>query len=431
MNGSDRDVLIVRYLDGSIGSEEVAALNELLRTDGDARSLLRAASFQALMLSDLARSSDVRAPHRSPSRQPLERTPRRNYWAMAAAAAIALACATWAVWLLGEAGPTLTVVRATGAASWSSDGDLAEKTLEPGMRLGPGTVTLEGTMSSAELSFDDGSSMTLAGASEVSLPGGRERPLFLRRGSMRVEVRSRPQGGPMLLRTPTAEVEVVGTSFSLSAWSGQTMVTVGEGKVRLRRRVDGACTEVPQGAMAVATLDAASPLESRSIPPLVSSWRATFDAPPAATWQGEWVPADATGPGRLKNVLDVSYRRRDGTIVPAHVVSVRDPAALTTARPETTLRVKWRVRNPSSGVLLLLSVLHPDGKFAGNFQTELKPEAVAPDSSGWRVFWAPISSLETRYPEGARMPSPGRVTLVFMACYSATAGLEVAEVAFE
>jgi hypothetical protein len=235
----------------------------------------------------------------------------------------------------------------------------------------------------------------------------------------------------MVLCTPTAEVDVVGTCFTLSAQSGQTMVTVGTGRVRLRRLVDGAVTDVPEGWMAVATLDASAPLESRVIPPLVSRWRQDFDAAPPAIWQGKWIPADATGPGRLKNVLDVSYRQRDGTIVPAQVVSARDPSAFATVRPDSVLRVKWRVRNPSVGLLVLLSLLHPDGRFSGNFQTELKAEALPADANGWRVFSAPISTLEPRYPAGAPHPVPGKVTLVFLACYSPTADLEVAEVAFE
>lgn len=426
MNGPDRDVLILRYLDGTAGAEEVEALNGVLKSDAEARSLLRETSFQALTLADLA----LKEPRRSIPRTRAQGMPQWNVRALAGAAAILLVCTAWAVWLVRGERPYLTVVRSTGAVSWSAEGGLAEAELEPGLRLARGTLTLEGTKSSAELSFDDGSSVTLSGDSEVAFQGVQDKHLFLRRGSMIVEVRPQPTGRPMVLRTPTAEVEVVGTCFSLTARPGQTTVTVGEGTVRLRRRVDGASTEVPQGQMAVATLDAANRLESRSIPPLVSSWRETFDRPPPATWQGEWVPADLTGPGRLKNVLDVSYRRRDGTIVPAHVVSVRDPSAITTVRPASTLRVKWRVRVPQ-GVLLLLSVQHPDGKFAGNFQTELKPEAFAPDADGWRTFSAPVSSLETRYPEGARLPSSGRVTLVFLACYTPTADLEVAEVAFE
>lgn len=427
MTAADRDVLIVRYLEGSAGPDEVASLNALLKSDAEARSVLREASFQALTLADLARSRAV-------GLRPRPAPPERRRWnvpALAAAAVLFVLATAGAVWLLRPERPLLTVVRATGAASWSAEGGSSETTIEPGMRLGPGSVTLEGARSSAELSFDDGSSVTLAGEVEVSFSGAQPKSLFLRRGSIGVEARPQPRGRPLILRTPTAEVEVVGTCFSLTAGTGRTTVAVAEGKVRLRRRVDGASTDVPGGEMAVATLDSARPLESRPIPPLVSGWRQTFDAPPGPSWQGEWVPADATGPGRLKNVLDVSYRRRDGTIVPAQVVSVREPSAITTIRPDTTLRVKWRVRNPFHGVLLLLSVQHPDGRFAGNFQTELKPDAFAADAEGWRVYAAPISSLETRYPEGARIPTPGRATLVFLACYSPTALLEIAEVAFE
>jgi len=422
MNGVDRDVLIVKYLDGSAGSEEVVALNELLKVDAASRSLLREASFQALTLADLGQGRGL-------VRRPL--SPRWNYRPLAGAAAVLLICLAWAIWLLRTEPPLLTVVRATGAVSWSSDGDPSGTAIDSGMQLGPGMVTLEGATSSAELILSDGSSVTLTGQTELSLAPGKDKPLFLRRGSMMMDVRPQSKGRPLRLRTPTAEIDVLGTSFCLSAGADQTMVTVGEGNVRVRRRVDGATTEVPKGSMATATLDASRPLETRPIPPLVSQWRATFDVPPPALWQGEWIPADATGPGRLRNVLDVSYRRRDGTIVPAHVVSVRDPSAVATVRPDSTLRVKWRVRNPAQGVLLLLSVLQPDGKFSGNFQTELRPDAFPSDSSGWRLFSAPISSLETRYPEGARIPSGGRVTLVFLACYSATAELEVAEVAFE
>ena len=48
MSGHERDVLIVRYLDGNATAEELAALNDLLKIDAESRSLLREASFQAL-----------------------------------------------------------------------------------------------------------------------------------------------------------------------------------------------------------------------------------------------------------------------------------------------------------------------------------------------------------------------------------------------
>jgi len=424
MSPADRDVLIVRYLDGTAGPDEVAALNALLQVDAESRALIRDAALQAIALADFGRSRALQGPRRPP---PEARWNPR----LLAAAAVLIAAALCFVALLGTPAPSLTLVRATGAVTWSPVGGLPQTELEAGTRLGPGTVVLEGAQSSAELSFKDGSVVTLSGDSEILLPGDSVTRLFLRRGSLTVEARPQPEKRPLLLRTPTADVEVAGACFSLTAGAARTTAAVGAGKVRLRRLVDGASAEVPEGQVAVATLDATAPIEIRPAPVPAARWSQTFERPPPAAWQGEWTPADATGPGRLKNVLDVSYRRKDGTVVPAHVVSVRAPEALTMIRPESVLRLRWRARVPAAGPMVLLSVETSDGKFAGNFQTMLRTEAYPPDANGWRSASFPASSLEGRYPEGARLPPIGRVTLVFIACYAPNAGLEVAEVALD
>jgi ferric-dicitrate binding protein FerR (iron transport regulator) len=421
----ERDVLIVRYLDGSAGPEEVAALNSLLESDAEARSLLRETSYQALVLADLGRSRALKAASR-----PIARS-RWNPRLLAAAAALLVAAGLGTVAILQATSPTLTLVRATGGITWSPAGGLPQTGPEAGTPLGAGTILLEGAESCAELGFRDGSILTLSGPSEVTIPGGSGKRLYLRRGSITIEARPQPANRPLVLRTPTADVEVVGTCFSLTAEGVQTTVAVDAGKVRLRRLVDGAAALVPEGQVAVATLDATAPLESRPAPVPAARWGGTFEHPPGPAWQGEWMPADATGPGRLRNVMDVSYRRKDGTVVPAQVVSVRDPVALTTIRPESILRLRWRLRNPPGGPMVLLSVGHPDGRFAGNFQTILDPETSPPDANGWRATSVPVSSLEGRYPEGARLPAIGRLKLVFMACYTASPGLEVAEVALD
>jgi ferric-dicitrate binding protein FerR (iron transport regulator) len=420
MSPAERDVLIVRYLDGTAGPDEVATLNTLLQDDAEARALLREASVQAVTLADFGRSRELQGPRRSAPETP------RNF-RLIAAAAVLIAAALGFMALLGSPATSLKLVRATGAVTWSPVGGLPQTELEEGTRLGPGTVLLEGAQSSAELGFKDGSIVTLSGDSELLIPADSKGRLVLRRGSMTVEAGP----GPLVLRTSTADVEVAATCFSLTAGSARTTVAVGAGKVRLRRLVDGASAEVPEGQVAVATLDATAPMEIRPAPVPAARWSQTFERPPPPAWQGEWTAADATGPGRLKNVLDVSYRRKDGTVVPAHVVSVRDPEALTTIRPESLLRLRWRIRIPSAGPMVLLSVGTPDGKFAGNFQTTLKPEASPPDANGWRSASIPVSALEGRYPEGARLPPVGRVTLVFIACYAPSAGLEVAEVALD
>jgi ferric-dicitrate binding protein FerR (iron transport regulator) len=426
MNDFGRDALILRYLDGLAGSEEIESLNRLLKTDADARSLLREMSFQALTLSDLSQGRS-----RRDSRRSVKGASRWNVRALAGAAALLLVGTPSLVWFLGSDRSLVTVVSSTGSVSWRSQSGNFMTNFEAGTPLGPGTLTLEGSESAADLRFEDGSSLTLSGVSEVSFPGDNGKRLFLRRGSISVEARRQSLKRPMVLGTPTAEVEVVGTRFSLTAQSGQTLVTVAEGRVRMRRLVDNASTEVSEGQMAVASLDAAPPLESRAIPALDSRWRQSFESQPPPEWQGEWIPADSSGPGRLRNVLDVSYRRPDGTIVPAYVVSVRVPSGITTVRQDSVLRVKWRLRAPTDQVVMLLSVDHLDGKFAGNFQSTLKTKAFPPDADGWRTFSAPISSLEIKYPKGATPPPLGRVSFVFIACYSPKVNLEISEVALE
>ena len=398
------DHLIVRYLEGTATADEVATLNEVLKKDSDARAVFRAASFQALTLADLGRAS---APRR-------DAPARWNVRSLTAAAAILLAVAGLLIWFSRPEGELVSIGRSTGAVTLSGT-----------------TLTVEGGNSGAEVRLADGSTLTLSGDSELAFAGKRGTDITVRRGAVMVEAVAQPKDQPMILRTPTAEAVVMGTCFTISAQTGETMVTVGAGRVKLRRLVDGASAEVAEGQMAVATLDAAAPLASRVIPPLVSTWSRSFDAAPPAGWQGEWVAADATGPGRLKNVLDVSYRRKDGTVVPAYVVSLRNPSAITTIRPDSVLGVKWRVRDPGIGAILLISVQHSDGRFAGNFQVDLKPDAYATDANGWRVFSAPVSSLTGRFPESARLPAVGRVMLFFMACYSPKGELEVAEVNFE
>ena len=114
MSGHERDVLIVRYLDGNATAEELAALNDLLKIDAESRSLLREASFQALTLADLGEGR-TRRDSKGPARQPIpDRGARWNYAALAGAAALLLVIVASAAWLFRSERHLLTVVRATG-----------------------------------------------------------------------------------------------------------------------------------------------------------------------------------------------------------------------------------------------------------------------------------------------------------------------------
>ena len=424
-----RDQLLVRYLDGNLSPAEIDALSALLKTDADVRASLREMAVQALAMADLAREQAIKAPLRA---QPVREAGGPRRWkraAVAVTAAAAVIVGAVAFWLSRERAEIITLTQVSGAASWSPEGGQAESGLKPGAAFRAGTLSVEGAASSAQLRFGDGSVVTVAGDSELALSHGAQKQLALRHGSLTGDVRPQPADRPMIIRTPTAEVEVLGTRFLLVAQSGETQLSVESGRVRLRRLADGSEVEVHGGQVAVASLDVAAKLEALVLPPAPAAWRQTFDQPPPETWRGEWRPADASGPGRLRNVLDMSYRRHDGTPVAAYIVCVHDNSgSVASVWPNSVLRLRLRTATKQD-VVALVSLHNAVGGFAGNFQTTLKPDAGRADAAGWRTLDLPLTSLEGKFPAGVRLQAGSRVFLVYLACYSPKAELEVAEVA--
>ena len=202
----------------------------------------------------------------------------------------------------------------------------------------------------------------------------------------------------MLIRTPTAQIEVLGTRFYLSAQPVETAISVEAGQIRMRRLADERTVNVAQGQVATASLNVEDPMEVATLPPAPAVWRQTFEQPPPARWRGKWQPADASGPGRLQNVPDFSHRRTDGTPVAAYTVNVRDKFGITASvSPETVLRVKFRTAKPRP-ILILTGLHQPTGWFAGNFQTMIQPAALQADADGWYTWQAPLSGLEESCP---------------------------------
>jgi ferric-dicitrate binding protein FerR (iron transport regulator) len=118
---------------------------------------------------------------------------------------------------------------------------------------GPGQ-TVEGE---AVIRFPDGTRIeTAAGALLRDFTEGpRGRSVFLAQGSLSAEVPPQPADRPFTVTTPLAEARVLGTSFRLSVEAGPkpaARLEVKEGKVRLRRTVDGKSVDVAAGQFAVA-----------------------------------------------------------------------------------------------------------------------------------------------------------------------------------
>jgi hypothetical protein len=148
--------------------------------------------------------------------------------------------------------------------------------------------------------FTDGTRVELGGETSVRcLEEDRGKRVVLERGRIGAEVRPQRGESPFVAETEAAEAVVVGTRFSLLAGPAFARLDVAEGRVRLRRRSDGAEVAVAAGQYAVVSAEA---------PPKV------WPKPPE----------------------EIVLAASQGRIVGAEWRLVRDPAALWGAALETT-----------------------------------------------------------------------------------------------
>jgi hypothetical protein len=120
--------------------------------------------------------------------------------------------------------------------------------------------------STAQIRYDDGTLLEMGAETSVVLssegmepgaPPAREtapagKRIALSHGVVTARVARQPAGHPLLLTTPTADVQVLATHFLTWATASSTKVEVREGRVRITRRPDGASAEIAAGHVALA-----------------------------------------------------------------------------------------------------------------------------------------------------------------------------------
>jgi hypothetical protein len=111
---------------------------------------------------------------------------------------------------------------------------LPERTVAAeGVDLAAGEGVETGAAGSAVLRLPDGTRVELAG--DARLTASTERSLHLERGAVLVKAAKQAPGSPLSLTAPQAEVQVLGTEFSVFAGGAFTRVDVREGRVKVLR----------------------------------------------------------------------------------------------------------------------------------------------------------------------------------------------------
>lgn len=149
-----------------------------------------------------------------------------------------------------------------------------------------------GAESFAVLKFDDNSVLAVAGDTRLSCStSDAQKRVVVREGDLLAQVAPQPGTKPMLIETPVARAEVLGTTLSLFASLVITELAVMEGQVRLQRLADDQVVDVNEGESAVATKDVTeATFAAKPISPVSSVWEEDFEEQWPKRWRaGHWV----------------------------------------------------------------------------------------------------------------------------------------------
>jgi ferric-dicitrate binding protein FerR (iron transport regulator) len=417
--------LIMRYLDGRLMGDETEELNARLRVSPAGRSLLWEIARQATAMGDLARAEPTTCPS---ARLQLRRrrVDHRLRWGMAISLLLLVAAGGLAMWFHARASDQLIVVtEVIGETTWSSNAQ-SRSTLQVGDRLESGTFAVEANTGSLGLRLADGTQLTLGGGSEFTVAAAGQKRLRLRQGNLFAVVAPQPPSRPMLVQTPSAEIQVIGTVFSLNAQAENTVVNVEEGRVMLRRLADGQTVNVSSREAAAASFDAALPLGAISTQSPPSVWRLDLSAPPGPGGTGQWLPGRDGDPSRLRARPTPTGKRGRDILIIFFGVSVRDNSVyqggLVSLASDSVLHLRYRTAKPT-GVEVFLSTHRADGSFGGNFATHIPPPQ---GPGGWRSVDLRLADFKPRQPDRAKAPDGLRAFLVLVNTATRDVGLEIA-----
>jgi len=229
----------------------------------------------------------------------------------------------------------------------------------------------------------------------------RGKMIRLRRGDLSVDAAPQPEGKPLRLITPSAEAEVLGTQFNVTADSYSTRVSVNKGVVSVRRLADGSVQRVEADQQVVAALERASEFKATPRQRHIDTWVSQL---PRDIRYGGFLPGEAAGAGVLQ-ARPLMWRENPEKPVLLHVASV-DPSGEHLPPVRLTDGANIRIRGKlkkKHWLVFGLTTLGPQGGFAGKFETYRELEVDAENGGEFEVV-LPLESFKRQkecFPESA------------------------------
>jgi ferric-dicitrate binding protein FerR (iron transport regulator) len=382
--------LTAGYCNGTLSTDEFAKLERLLLDDAESRALFRRYLGIDVALSVYGDStashwvSDGRARH--------WKAPRRMFGA-AAVAILAAVATLWVVFFQRQASATVigTLEQVTGNVRiLGSDGKI--RAITANTPLGNGdTVRTRGSESSTVMAYSDGTRLTLVGNTSVTCGDHRSKSIVVHEGTLAASVQPQPREKPMLLTTPSAQVQVLGTRFQIEALANRTDLNVTEGHVRVVRISDGNTVDVSDGKHAVVTEQ--NKLLVQDIPIVSDRWEIDFEQALPTGWDDGEPVTDGLPPGSRGGVKCVFSENED--LGGMYRISSNEAwlQGLFAIRKSSHLHVTFKMDNPNwVNVLLVTRTSDPhDPRFSGNYLLKEFPSIGA---GLWQTLSVPLAHFE-------------------------------------
>jgi hypothetical protein len=289
--------LIQLHLDGIASDQEVKKLSEKLESCSETRSLyLKLQQIHAILIDGefeepLTNDSEHRVLELISNLEQSNRILRKRRFVFtlgSIAAAVLVMLGSWSLWSSQDE----TIVEITsiqGAVQWTGDGGNVIEELKEGQALTGGTIETRSIDSVVELRFRDGSTVSISGGSVLTISDDGQKKLYLRSGVLSADV-ERQHARPMIVVTPAARLEILGTRFDVMANPERSKVSVRQGLVRAVRLSDGRSVKVAGGHSAIASTDVQREFLSRRSDQAVHAWKANLEQD-RKQGEGEFVSA--------------------------------------------------------------------------------------------------------------------------------------------
>jgi len=272
MKNSKLVTRIVAWLDGRISGAESEALQQELRDSVEARAIFNRYSELDATIREVADTEGVGAFSQvSGSSVAIPKRATSYYVKSSLVIAALIIVAFTAVLYVQDVETGRSIARVTGVngtLTWTGNGGKIvqgagstqtgtrwSNVLSEGAELSGGTIEGMAQDSWFELEFHDGSTGMISGDSILTFSDQGQKKLRLKQGRFSADVKPQPEGKPMLIHTPSAVLEVIGTEFEVEVKAESTTLYVREGKVQVRRVYDGRTVDVLANHRVVASAD--------------------------------------------------------------------------------------------------------------------------------------------------------------------------------